>query len=164
MEFVCAQIQVATKTTKKDLDLQKVDNISQPPQQHSMTGSLELELRSEWGYSSFPGAQHLTNMSHKSSSLLELSILIYQAEFVTLNTGASFPTVGLGTWKSWPGMVGPAVTHALKSGLVSLRYMYVYLAATSMLIAPGSIAMNLKLVNRLNVLLEKTFFVGKTFG
>ncbi|MCJ1259175.1 hypothetical protein MMC24_007011 [Lignoscripta atroalba] len=33
-----------------------------------------------------------------------------------LNTGASIPAVGLGTWQSKPGEVGDAVLHALKSG------------------------------------------------
>jgi len=35
---------------------------------------------------------------------------------VTLNTGAQMPTLGFGTWKSAPGVVGLAVEHALKSG------------------------------------------------
>ncbi|KDN51082.1 hypothetical protein RSAG8_00711, partial [Rhizoctonia solani AG-8 WAC10335] len=34
--------------------------------------------------------------------------------YVTLNTGAEMPTIGLGTWKSAPGDVGQAVTFALK--------------------------------------------------
>ncbi|KAG8406216.1 hypothetical protein J3459_019296 [Metarhizium acridum] len=33
-----------------------------------------------------------------------------------LNTGASIPAVGLGTWQANPGEVGKAVEHALKSG------------------------------------------------
>ncbi|OAQ61103.1 glycerol dehydrogenase [Pochonia chlamydosporia 170] len=33
-----------------------------------------------------------------------------------LNTGASIPAVGLGTWQAKPGEVGKAVEHALKSG------------------------------------------------
>ncbi|UNI15669.1 Glycerol 2-dehydrogenase (NADP(+)) [Purpureocillium takamizusanense] len=38
------------------------------------------------------------------------------ATHCTLNTGASVPTVGLGTWQAKPGEVGKAVEHALKSG------------------------------------------------
>ncbi|KXN82202.1 Glycerol 2-dehydrogenase (NADP(+)) [Leucoagaricus sp. SymC.cos] len=39
---------------------------------------------------------------------------------VKLNTGAEMPTLGLGTWKSQPGAVGVAVTHALKHGYKSI--------------------------------------------
>ncbi|KAK4087034.1 hypothetical protein Purlil1_8553 [Purpureocillium lilacinum] len=38
------------------------------------------------------------------------------ATHLTLNTGASIPAVGLGTWQAKPGEVGRAVEHALKSG------------------------------------------------
>ncbi|TQS33227.1 hypothetical protein Golomagni_06435, partial [Golovinomyces magnicellulatus] len=34
----------------------------------------------------------------------------------TLNTGASIPAIGLGTWQAKPGEVGKAVKHALQSG------------------------------------------------
>jgi glycerol 2-dehydrogenase (NADP+) len=33
-----------------------------------------------------------------------------------LNTGATIPAIGLGTWRSQPGQVQVAVEHALKSG------------------------------------------------
>jgi diketogulonate reductase-like aldo/keto reductase len=33
-----------------------------------------------------------------------------------LNTGATIPAVGLGTWQAKPGEVRQAVAHALKSG------------------------------------------------
>ena len=35
---------------------------------------------------------------------------------VTLNTGASMPLVGLGTWKAAPDVAGQAVYDAIKAG------------------------------------------------
>lgn len=43
-----------------------------------------------------------------------------------LNTGASIPAVGLGTWQSGPGEVAAAVEHALKSGYTHIDAAYVY--------------------------------------
>lgn len=38
------------------------------------------------------------------------------ATYFTLNTGARIPSVGLGTYKSGPGVVAGAVTAAVKAG------------------------------------------------
>ncbi|KAJ6830871.1 aldo-keto reductase family 4 member C9-like [Iris pallida] len=38
------------------------------------------------------------------------------AKFFILNTGAKIPSVGLGTWQADPGVVGAAVTAAVKAG------------------------------------------------
>ncbi|KAH6762059.1 oxidoreductase superfamily protein [Perilla frutescens var. hirtella] len=36
--------------------------------------------------------------------------------FFGLNNGAKIPSVGLGTWKADPGVVGDAITAAIKAG------------------------------------------------
>lgn len=41
------------------------------------------------------------------------------AEF-KLNTGATIPAIGLGTWQAKPGEVRDAVSHALKNGYTHL--------------------------------------------
>jgi glycerol 2-dehydrogenase (NADP+) len=43
-----------------------------------------------------------------------------------LNTGASIPAVGLGTWQSAPGEVAAAVEHALKSGYRHIDAAFIY--------------------------------------
>ncbi|KFY26674.1 hypothetical protein V493_03945 [Pseudogymnoascus sp. VKM F-4281 (FW-2241)] len=43
-----------------------------------------------------------------------------------LNTGASIPSIGLGTWQAKPGEVGKAVVHALESGYKHLDCALVY--------------------------------------
>ncbi|KAL1980913.1 hypothetical protein VTN96DRAFT_3333 [Rasamsonia emersonii] len=43
-----------------------------------------------------------------------------------LNTGASIPAIGLGTWQAKPGEVGQAVLHALKCGYRHLDCAFIY--------------------------------------
>lgn len=38
------------------------------------------------------------------------------AAYFTLNTGARIPSVGLGTYKAGPGVVGDAIAAAVKAG------------------------------------------------
>lgn len=47
-------------------------------------------------------------------------------ETFKLNTGATIPAIGLGTWRSAPGQVQTAVEHALKSGYKHLDCAFAY--------------------------------------
>lgn len=38
-----------------------------------------------------------------------------------LNSGFKIPQVGYGTWQAAPGVVGPAVTTAIKAGYLCVR-------------------------------------------
>lgn len=44
----------------------------------------------------------------------------------TLNTGATIPAVGLGTWQSGPGEVKDAVATALKGGYRHIDAAFIY--------------------------------------
>lgn len=48
-----------------------------------------------------------------------------------LNTGATIPAVGLGTWQAPKGEVGKAVEHALKSGYKHIDAAWCYQVSPS---------------------------------
>jgi diketogulonate reductase-like aldo/keto reductase len=51
-----------------------------------------------------------------------------------LNTGATIPAVGLGTWQAPKGEVGKAVEHALKSGYKHIDAAWCYQVSPKQLI------------------------------
>jgi diketogulonate reductase-like aldo/keto reductase len=51
-----------------------------------------------------------------------------------LNTGATIPAVGLGTWQAPKGEVGKAVEHALKSGYKHIDAAWCYQVSLKQLI------------------------------
>ena len=50
-----------------------------------------------------------------------------------LNTGAKIPSVGLGTWQASPGVVGDAVTTAVKVCVYSFSFMVIFSRVSYML-------------------------------
>ncbi|RYR62202.1 hypothetical protein Ahy_A04g019604 isoform B [Arachis hypogaea] len=39
-----------------------------------------------------------------------------EIRFFELNTGAKIPSIGLGTWQAYPGVVAHVIEHAIKVG------------------------------------------------
>ena len=57
---------------------------------------------------------------HKATLLDEIIEIMSSPTEFKLNTGATIPAIGLGTWQAKPGEVRAAVSHALKDGYTHL--------------------------------------------
>lgn len=70
-------------------------------------------MRFEVSYLPFENSRILSSYNHPSKQIHQY---IYIMKSFTLRSGNAMPGIGLGTWKSSPGVVGEAVRAALELG------------------------------------------------